>query len=98
MSDPHGYTLPPPNTLDQVAALIAFIRARTEPLRNEAYPDTPEWRTAQTLIDLTAVFHGSARAATEDGRSVDMIFFYLAVAARRWEDHPDYLPEWTPDL
>lgn len=92
MSD--GYTLPPAKTMDDINKVIAFIKARVTPLRDNAEYGSDEERAYQAMLDMATVISGSAKAEIDHGDDPAMLHFYLTTAARQWRGHPDFLPEW----
>jgi hypothetical protein len=94
MNQADAYTPPPAKTMDDIDKVIAFIKARVTPLRDSAPYTSDEERAHQALLDLTAVLKGAAKSEIARGDDPSMPHFYLTIAARQWDDHPDFLPEW----
>lgn len=94
MTQADAYTPPPAKTMDDIDKVVAFIKARVEPLRSSAPHNSDEERAHQALLDMTTVMTGAARAEIAHGDDPSMPHFYLTTAARQWRDHPDFLPEW----
>jgi hypothetical protein len=89
-----AYIPPPAKTMDDIDKVIDFIKARVTPLRDSARGDSDDERAHQALLDLTTVLRASAQAQIDRSDNPAMLHFYLTIAARQWDDHPDYLPEW----
>ncbi|MBP5918688.1 hypothetical protein F3K34_43680 [Streptomyces sp. LBUM 1486] len=95
MTQDDTYTPPPAKTMDDINALVAFIKARVQPLRDAVLSDTEEYKAFQALLDITVYTKGSAESEIEHGDSPSLQFHHLAMTASRWDDHPDFLPAWT---
>lgn len=89
------YEMPPAKTRDDITKVIDFITARVKPLRDSASYNSDEGRAYQALLDMAAVLEGAAQSEIERGDNPAMPHFYLAIAARQWSNHPDFLPEWN---
>lgn len=94
MVDQDTYLPPPPRTQEDIDALVAFIRARVEPLRNEAF-GSEGYKAFQALLDIVFFSKGVAQAVLERGEDPSVQFYYLASAARNWDDHPDFQSDWS---
>lgn len=88
--------LRPTPTKDDIEALVAFIYAQVDPLRDAASYGSDEERAFQALADVVTVIHGVAEFRIEAGKDCTMLHHYLTTIARRWKSHPDYRPEWRP--
>lgn len=91
---PDTYTPPPAKTMDDIDKVHDFIHARVTPLRDKAQPGSDEERAYQALLDMATVIKGAAQFAVARGDNPSMSHFDLCIAARQWQDHPDFLPEW----
>lgn len=96
MTNQSTYTPPPPRTQEDIDALVAFIQAQVEPLRDAARYDTEECKAFQALLDIAVHIKGSAQAELKRGDEPFMEFHHLAVVARRWSSHPNFQPAWNP--
>lgn len=94
MTQADAYTPPPAKTMDDINKVADFIKARVWPLPNTVPPNSDQERAFQALLDLLAVLKGSAQSEVARGDDPSMEHFYLTIAARQWNDHPDFLPEW----
>ncbi|MDX2800189.1 hypothetical protein [Streptomyces scabiei] len=96
MTDQPTYTPEPPHTQEDIDVLVAFVQARVKPLCDAARYDSEEAKALGGLLNLTYFIKGAAQAELERGDDPAMLFHYLALVARQWDDHPDFRPAWDP--
>lgn len=93
-TDQTGYRPQPPRTQEDIDGLVVFICARVDPLRDAARYDSEEFKAFQAMLDLSFYIKGSAQADLKHGDDPWMQFHYLALVARKWDEHPDFQPAW----
>lgn len=87
-----AYQIPPVPTAEHIESVAAFITARLDPMISSAY-GTDAYPALNALNDVTHYLVGRSEGAREGGDDVSVIGVAdtLAVIARRWEAHPDFL-------
>lgn len=96
MTDQPTYTPFPDYNQEDIEALVSFIQARVRPLRDAARYDSEDFKAFQALLDVTVHLKGAAQSELNRGDSPSLEFHHLALVARQWDDHADFLPAWKP--
>jgi hypothetical protein len=91
------YTPKPQPTLEDVQALVTFVRDRARSVTRAAALGTDAYRTAQALCDIASMMSGAAEEQASRGKKLGLLHSYLAMAAQRWPDHPDFDPTWRDE-